>query len=59
MFNWHTFFGALLFFTVLIVIICLIAGGFYVMCETGNEWGYALVVGGIVLGGSIACGFRL
>ena len=59
MFDWHDFFGALFFFSVLIVIVCLIAGGFYMMCETGNAWGYALVVIGIVLGGSVAVGFGL
>lgn len=59
MFDWRDFFCALIFFFALILIVCLIAGGFYIMCETGNAWGYVLIVGGIVLGGSVAIGFGL
>ena len=59
MFDWREFFGSVIFFSVLILIVCLIAGGFYMMCETGNVWGFTLVVGGIVLGGGIAVGFGL
>lgn len=59
MFNWRDFFSALIFFSALFLIVCLIAGGFYMICETGNAWGFALIVGGGVLGGSIAIGFGL
>ena len=59
MFNWRDFFGALFGFTALILVVLLIAGGFYMMCEMGNAWGYALVVGGALLGCSIAIGFGL
>lgn len=59
MFDWREFLGALIFFSVLILIVCLLAGGFYLMCERGNAWGFAIVVGGAVLGGSIATGFGL
>ena len=59
MFDWRDFFGALILFCALILIVCLIAGGFYIICETGNGWGFALIVGGIVLGGSLAIGFGL
>ena len=59
MFDWREFFGSVIFFSVVILIVCLISGGFYMMCATGNAWGFALVVGGIVLGGGIAAGFGL
>ena len=59
MFDWRSFLGALVFFCIAIVIVGLIAGGFYMMCETGNPWGFALIVGTFVLGGSVAVGFGL
>ena len=59
MFNWRDFCGFLICMTVLVFSICLIATGLYMMCEAGNAWGYALIVGGIVLGGSISAGFGL
>ena len=59
MFNWRDFFGALFFFSALIFIPCLMGIGFYIVCEIGNAWGFALIAGGIVIGGSIAIGFGL
>ena len=59
MFDWRKFFGSVIFFSALILVVCLIACGFYMMCETGNAWGFTLIVGGSVLGGSIAVGFGL
>lgn len=59
MFNWRDFFGALFLFSALIFIPCLIGIGFYIICEIGNAWGFALIVGGVVLGGSVAIGFGL
>lgn len=59
MFNWRDFFGYVSTFFALIGIAALIATGLYEMCEMGRAWGYALVVGGIALGGSIAVGFGL
>ena len=59
MFNWRDFFCALIGFTALIFIPFLIGIGFYIVCEIGNAWGFALIVGGSVLGGSIAVGFGL
>lgn len=59
MFDWKYFFYALIVFSALIFIPCLIGIGFYIVCEIGNAWGFALIAGGIVIGGSIAIGFGL
>lgn len=59
MFNWRNFFGALILFLVLILIVGMIAGGFYLLCERGDACGYAMIVGGALIGGSIANGFVL
>lgn len=59
MFDWRSFLGALFFSFGLIGIVGLVAGGFYMICEMGNAWGFALVVGGMVFGCSIAVGFGL
>lgn len=59
MFDWRDFFGALIFFSALILIVCFIACGFYIICEMGSAWGFALIVGAVVLGGSIAIGYGL
>lgn len=59
MFSWRDFFGFVLTMFVLVGIAVLIAAGLYVMIEMGRAWGYALVVGGIALGGGIAVGFGL
>ena len=59
MFNWREFISFLILMTVILFITCLMATGLYMMSETGNAWGYALVVGGIILGGSFAIGLGL
>lgn len=59
MFDWRACFGMILFIFFLILIVFLIATGLYMMCETGNAWGFALVVGGSVLGGGVVAGFGL
>lgn len=59
MFNWRDFFGFIFTMFALLGIAALIATGLYAVCEMGGMWGYALVVGGIVLGGGIASGFGL
>lgn len=59
MFDWHDFFGALFFFTVMILLAFLLSFGLYLLCEIGNAWGFAIIVVCIVLGGSIAVGFGL
>lgn len=59
MFDWRDFFCALFFLSTLILMAFLLACGFYMMCEKGNAWGFALIIGVGVLGGSIAIGFGL
>lgn len=59
MFNWREFISFLILMTVILFITCLVGTGLYLMSETGNAWGYALVVGGIILGGSFAIGLGL
>ena len=59
MFNWRDCFGFVLTIFALVGIAALIATGIYVMIEMGRAWGYALVVGGIALGGGIVVGFGL
>jgi hypothetical protein len=49
----------MLFIFFLILIVFLIGTGLYMMCETGNVLGFALVVGGSALGGGVAAGFGL
>ena len=59
MFDWRSFFVALMISFIAIVFVGLFALGFYMMCEVGNPWGFALIVGTIVLGGCVAVGFGL
>lgn len=59
MFDWHSFFSALIAFSVVFLIAGLITLGLYLMYELGNVWGFALIAGAIALGGSIAIGFGL
>ena len=59
MFDWKAFLYSLLISIIVLFITGLIATGFYMICETGNAWGFALIVGSFVLGGSIAVGFGL
>ena len=59
MFNWRDFFGSLLFFSVVVLLVLLFGFGFYLMCACENIWGFAIVVGTAILGGSIAIGFGL
>lgn len=59
MFNWRDFFGALAFLGVIVIGVIFIASGFYLLCEKGSIWGFAMVVAGSVIGGSIAVGFGL
>ena len=59
MFNWRDSFGFVAVMFAVLVTTAIIATGFYMMCEMGNAWGYALAVGGICLGGGIAVGFGL
>ena len=59
MFNWRDFFGFVAVMFAVLVPTAIIATGFYMMCEMGNAWGYALAVVGALLGGGIAVGFGL
>ena len=59
MFNWRNFITALAVSCGAIVFVSLGAVGFYMMCEMGNPWGFALIVAALVLGGSVAVGFGL
>lgn len=59
MFDWRACFGMMFFIFFLLLIVFLIAGGFYMICETGNAWGFALIVGGAALGGGVVAGFGL
>lgn len=59
MFDLMAFLGALLFFSVIVLLVLLLGFGFYLLCECENVWGFAIVVGTILLGGSIAIGFGL
>lgn len=59
MFDWTAFFGTLITTIILLLIVGAVAAGFYMMCEMGNAWGFALIVGGAVVGCSIAAGFGL
>lgn len=59
MFNWHTCLGMMLFLLFLILGVGLIASGFYLICETGNAWGFGLIVAACVLGGGVWAGFGL
>lgn len=59
MFDWREFFGALAFLSVIVIGVAFITSGFYLLCEKGNIWGFAMVVAGSVIGVSIAVGFGL
>ena len=59
MFNWRNFLTALAVSCGAIVVVGLGAVGFYIICEMGNPWGFALIVGDLVLGVSVAVGFGL
>ena len=58
-FDWIAFWGSLLFFSVIVLLVLLLGFGLYLMCECKNVWGFAIVVGTVILGGSIAIGFGL
>lgn len=59
MFDWRACIAFLVASCIVAFIVGLIATGLYMMYEMGNAWGFALVVGGVVLGGGIAAGFGL
>ena len=59
MFDWMAFWGSLLFFSVVVLLVLLLGFGFYLMCACENVWGFAIVVGTVIIGGSIAIGFGL
>ena len=56
MFNWRKFLTSLAVSCGAIVFVAIGAGGFYIMCEMGNPCGFALIVGDIALGISVAVG---
>ena len=58
-FDWKDFWGSLLFFSVIVLLVLLLGFGLYLLCECGSVWGFAIVVGTAILGGSIAIGFGL
>ena len=58
-FDWMAFWGSLLFFAAVVLLVLLFGFGFYLMCACENVWGFAIVVGTAILGGSIAIGFGL
>ena len=58
-FDWIAFWGSLLFFSVIVLLVLLLGFGLYLLFECGSVWGFAIVVGTVVLGGIIAIGFGL
>lgn len=58
-FDLRAFLGALLFFSVIVLFVLLLGFGFYLLCVCENVWGFAIIVGTAIIGGSIAIGFGL
>ena len=59
MFDWGGFLCALIGFSVWLLILFILAFGFFLMCKCGNVWSLPIIAGCLVLCGSIAIGFGL